>query len=101
MTVYAWPSTLTPQTVAWQIQKAGVRFRRPFAGSVESIEFPGQFWKISVTLPPAKMRNGGEGEAFFARLAGGAERVAVPYWPRLVPRGTGALPGRLVRGIRG
>jgi hypothetical protein len=34
------------------------------------------------------MANGGEGEAFFARLAGGVDRVLVPYWMRQVPRGT-------------
>lgn len=79
---------LTPQSVSWGIQKAAINFRSPFAGSVESVEFPGQFWRISITVPQAKMRNGGQGEAFFSRLAGGAERVRVPYWPRLVPRGT-------------
>jgi hypothetical protein len=88
MATFNWPATLTPQSVAWGIQKSGVSFRSPMGGSLESIEFPGQFWKASVTLAAAKLRNGGEGEAFFSRLAGGSERVLVPYWPRLVPRGT-------------
>lgn len=88
MSTFDWPASLTPQSVAWGIQKAAVGFRSPLAGSLESIEFPGQFWRASVTLAAAKLRNGGEGEAFFSRLAGGAERVRVPYWPRLVPRGT-------------
>lgn len=88
MATFDWPASLTPQTVSWTLQKASVAFRSPFAGSVESIEFPGQFWKISITLPTRKMVYGGEGEAFFARLAGGAERVLVPYWPRRQPAGT-------------
>lgn len=88
MALYAWPDSLTPASASWGIQKAGVQFRSPFAGSVEAVEFPGQYWRVSVTLPQAKLRNGGEAEAFFARLAGGVERVLVPYWPRQQPRGT-------------
>jgi len=77
-----------PQSASWGIQKAGVSFRSPMAGSLESIAFPGEFWRVSITLPAAKMKNGGEAEAFFARLAGGVDRVLVPYWMRSVPRGT-------------
>ena len=88
MATFAWPDSLAPSMVSWIIQKSGVQFRSPFAGSVEAVEFPGQFWRVSVTLAPSKTRNSGEAEAFLARIAGGAERVLVPYWPRLQPRGT-------------
>lgn len=88
MATFNWPASLAPQTTSWGLQKAGAQFRSPFAGSVESVAFPGEFWKVGVQLPARKMREGGEGEAFFARLAGGVDRVLVPYWPRLVPRGT-------------
>ena len=88
MTTFNYPSSLVPQTASWGIQKAGVGFRSPMAGSLETISFPGEFWKVAITLPPGKLANGGEAEAFFARLAGGVDRVLVPYWMRQVPRGT-------------
>lgn len=85
---FDWPSAFEPETVAWQIQKSAVGFRSPMAGSLESVEFPGQFWKVSLTLPPKTMAEAGRSSAFFARLTGGAETVNVPYWPRRVPQGT-------------
>lgn len=88
MATFNYPSAFMPQTASWGIQKAGVSFRSPMAGSLESIAFPGEFWRISITLPPGKLINGGAAEAFFARLAGGVDRVLVPYWMRMVPRGT-------------
>ena len=88
MAAYNWPANLTPQTVSWGIQKAAIQSRSPMAGSVESIEFPGQFWKCSLTLPERKIVPGSAAASFFERLAGGAECVLVPYWPRLVPLGS-------------
>ena len=88
MTTFAWPDALTPQSVSWGIHKAAVQFRSPMGGSVQSVEFPASYWYMSITLPQAKMRNGGAAEAFFSRLAGGVERVLVPYWPRRIPAGT-------------
>jgi hypothetical protein len=86
--IFTYPTSLIPQTASWGIQKAGVGFRSPMAGSYESVAFPGEFWRVAITLPAGKMRNGGEGEAFFGRLAGGVDRVLVPYWMRMAPRGT-------------
>jgi len=88
MATFDWPDALTPRSVSWGIQKAGVQFRSPMAGSVESIEFPGQFWRVSVVVPGELMKNGSSGEAFFGRIAGGVDRVRVPYWQRLRPLGT-------------
>lgn len=88
MATFDWPEALTPASVTWAIQKAGTSFRSPMAGSLESVEFPGQFWKVSVTLPDSLADDGGRAESFFARLAGGTERVRVPYWRRLIPKGT-------------
>jgi hypothetical protein len=88
MATFDWPSVLTPRSVSWGITKAGVQFRSPMAGSIESVEFPGQFWTCSVTLPEFTLSEGGQAEAFFSRLAGGSDRVRVPYWRRLIPRGT-------------
>ena len=85
---YPWPASLPPQTMVWSIQKAGVSFRSPYAGTVESVTFPGWFWKISVTLTPRRARDGGLAEAFFEGLAGGEDAVLVYHWLRPVPRGT-------------
>lgn len=88
MATFAWPANLFPQTVSWGIQKAATQSRSPMAGSVEAIEFPGQFWRCSITLPERSIANGAAASAFFERIAGGVERVLVPYWPRLLPLGT-------------
>jgi hypothetical protein len=85
---FAWPTYLTPQKVSWGIQKAGVQFRSPLGGRVESVEFPGEFWKVSVTLPDLSIDQGSAAAAFFNRMAGGMERVLAPYWLRMVPAGT-------------
>jgi hypothetical protein len=88
--VFDYPSSLTPKTVSWGLRKSVAQFRSPMAGSVQSVEFPGSYWFISITLPEWSMRSGGggEAEAFFARLAGGVDRVRVPYWPRPIPLGS-------------
>lgn len=85
---FSWPTEFTPQLVSWGIQKAGVQFRSPMAGNVESVEFAGSFWKCSVTLPDMTIDEGVSAQAFFARLAGGVDRVFVPYWLRPEPFGT-------------
>lgn len=99
---FDWPAVLEPQDVAWIIQKAVISFRSQMSGSQESIEFPGEFWKISVTVPPRPMNTAGVASAFFARVAGGMEQVNVPYWPRRVPigtmRGSPVLAAGAVRG---
>jgi hypothetical protein len=99
---FAWPTYLTPQKVSWGIQKAGVQFRSPLGGRVESVEFPGEFWKVSVTLPDLTIDEGSAAAAFFNRMAGGMERVLAPYWLRMIPagtlRGSPSLGGPAVQG---
>ena len=85
---FAWPTHLRVETVSWGIKKAGVQFRSAYTGSVEAIEFPGQIWRVSVTLPPRQMYDAGAASAFFMRMAGGMETVLVPYWPRRSMLGT-------------
>lgn len=99
---YFWPVDLPPQTMKWGIAKAGVSFRSPYAGSVESVLFPGWFWRISITLKPRRAKDGGNAEAFFEGLAGGEDVVLVPHWLRPVPRGTlRGLPVVAVPAVRG
>jgi hypothetical protein len=104
MADYDMPAALQPQTMEWGIQKAGVQHRSPFAGSMEAVEFPGDYWTCSLMYPQRKIRNAGQDEAFFARLAGGADRVRVPNFVRPVPlgtlRGTPLLNAEVTRGAR-
>lgn len=104
MATWDYPAALLPKQMEWRTVKAGVQHRSPFNGAVESIEFPGERWELSLTLPPRRAANGGEAEAFFARLAGGVERVRVWHFLRPQPagsmRGTPTLAASAVRGDR-
>lgn len=88
MATWDFPSALTPQLWAWRTVKAGVQFRSPFNGAVESIGFPGARWGISMTLPQSTAADGGLAESFFGRLAGGVERVRMGHLRRPIPAGT-------------
>ena len=99
---YSWPDALPPQLMVWSIQKAGVLMRSPYAGSVESVTFPGWFWKIAVSIKPRRSKNGGLAEAFFEGLAGGDDAVLVYHWLRPIPLGTmRGAPTVAIAGARG
>lgn len=88
MAVWDYPAALVPQHMEWRSLKAGVQFTSPFSSATEGVEFPGERWALSLTLPPCRPANGGLAEAFFQRLAGGAERVRLGHFLRPVPKGT-------------
>lgn len=84
----AWPASMRPESMVWTIQKAGVSFRSPYAGSIEAVTFPGWFWTISATIPNRLSTDGAEVEAFWEGMAGAEDAVLVYHWLRPVPRGT-------------
>lgn len=88
MATWDFPAALTPQLWTWKSVKAGVQFRSPFNGAVETVGFPGARWGISMTLPQSPGASGGQAEAFFALLCGGVERVRMGHLRRPVPNGT-------------
>lgn len=104
MAVFDYPEALFPQAIEWGSTKTGVQHRSPFSGFVESILYPGETWRVSLTLPPAESRGplAAQAEAFFGRLAGGVDRVRVGHFLRPVPlgtmRGTPTLAIATVRG---
>ncbi len=102
MATWDFPLALMPKEIVWRSIKAGVQFRSPFDGTVESIEFPGARWGISLTLPQRSGASGGQPESFFGRLAGGVERVRIWHFQRPQPlgsmRGTPTLNAAAVRG---
>ncbi len=88
MAIFDWPSALKPSAMQWGIVKTSVQFRSPYGGTVEAIDFPGQYWTVGITLPPRRPEQAGLAEAFFERLAGGTDRVRIGHFLRPVPRGT-------------
>lgn len=103
MTTFAWPSSVIPADLSWGIAKSAFQFRSPFGASPpQTVEFPGAYWRVSLSLPDMDKRDGGFMAALFYRLAGGVDRVQVPFWPRMVPlgslRGTPVLATQANRG---
>jgi hypothetical protein len=102
--VHDYPTALLPQVLEWASIKAGVQHQSPFNGGLEAVEFPGERWRANLTLPTWHARNAKAAlaEAFFARLAGGVERVRLHHFMRPVPagtlRGTPTLAAAAVRG---
>jgi hypothetical protein len=90
MAIFDYPEALMPQNMEWGSIKAGVQHRSPFNGSLEAVEFPGERWRISLTLRPAPARldRAPLAEAFFGRLAGGVHRVRLRHFLSPAPRGT-------------
>lgn len=90
MAVFDYPDSLYPQSMEWGSTKSGVQYRSPLSAWTESVIFPGEFWRVSLTLPPAESRGrvAGLAEAFFGRLSGGVDRVRVGHFMRPVPLGT-------------
>lgn len=88
MATFDLPSSLKPATMEWGSIKAGVQFRSPFNGSVESVEFPGERWRASLTFNLGTPDLAAQAEAFFARVAGGTERVRLRHFLRPAPLGT-------------
>lgn len=90
MAVFDYPDTLLPQAMEWASVKAGVQHRSPFNGTLEAVAFPGERWRVSLTL--ARARAGSDraalAEAFFGRLAGGVDQVRLRHFLRPIPRGT-------------
>ena len=88
MATFDLPSSLKPATMEWGSIKAGVQFRSPFNGNVESVEFPGERWRASLTFSLGTPDLAAQAEAFFARVAGGSERVRLRHFLRPAPVGT-------------
>lgn len=88
MAVFDLPISLKPSTMEWGTVKAGVQHRSPFNGSLESVEFPGERWRVSLSFNLGAAHLAGTAEAFFGRLAGGSDRVRLRHFLRPQPQGT-------------
>jgi hypothetical protein len=88
MATFDLPSSLMPAAMEWGNIKAGIQHRSPFNGTVESVEFPGERWRASLTFNLGTPDLAAQAEAFFARVAGGSERVRLRHFLRPAPLGS-------------
>lgn len=87
MAVLDWPEKWIPQASSFQLVRASQQFRSPLNGTIQAIDFPGERWQLSATLPERRQSAGLQ--SFLNQLAGGANRVRVwPFHMNGVPRGT-------------
>ena len=86
----AWPDSLYPAGLEWRLMKAGTQFRSPFTGSLQAIDFVGEYWSV-------RMQFKGEGarrpfspllDSWLGYLAGGVNQTDVYHWARPIPIGT-------------
>lgn len=94
--------------VDFGLQKAGLQFRGPFNGTLQSVDFVADRWVAGIMLPPTLRANAGAIEAFANMLVGGVNRVRLPHLgsgtsrepfvPRGTLRGTPTLRLAAVRG---
>ena len=86
-----WPAALAPSACEWRLQKAGLQFRSPFSGSLQSIDFIGERWVVGLTFPASTIGNSGALAALLTWLAGGVNMIDIwRFGPAEVvqPRGT-------------
>lgn len=88
MAVFDWPVALTPARCAIGSQGSGEQFRGAYNGNLQVVDFVGERWVMSVTLPQARRVNAGRVEALFFQLRGGVHRVRAHHFGRPVPIGT-------------
>lgn len=90
MAIFDFPVDLMPSTFEWGSDKAAVQHTSPFTRAVESVEFPGERWRVGLGMPTWRASNpkAALAEAFFGRLAGGSERVRLWHLRRPQPLGT-------------
>lgn len=91
MTVYAWPATRD-----WAASRFELRvlpnlrvFTGAYTANTDVLDLLGERWVASIDLPPTESQLlGGEREAFFDRLKGAANKVALWNLRRPAPMGT-------------
>lgn len=88
MATYDLPAALLPQVASFGLQKAGMQFRSPFNGALQSIDLAAERWMCSITTPPKSHAAAGAAEAYLNLLAGGVNRVRIWHPARPVPAGT-------------
>jgi hypothetical protein len=104
MSTYDWPESLVPRDFSAGIEANQLTPTSPFTKSVSVIDFLGERWRFSMSLPPALRDDAGVRAALFAKLRGKANKVNLWNMARPVPigtmRGTPALNGAHAQGAQ-
>ena len=88
MTTYAWPGW-SPNAFQMRIEPNAFTFTSPYSKTTQSIDFLGERWSVILDLPPdVDPVVGAAREAFFDRLRGPTNLVALWDLRRTVPQGT-------------
>ena len=90
MTTYTYPSDLiyVPASVEWKLAPNVGMFTSPFSGQVQTTEMPGARWIAVLNFVPHRNDDRAAVEAWFTRLRGPANRIALWHPVRPAPRGT-------------
>jgi hypothetical protein len=88
MSTFVWPSAWCPQSVEMALVPNTRVHTSPYTQDVQVIDLIGERWRIAFTLPGGQHYKGAAIEAYFARLRGRSNRVALPNFLRMRPRGT-------------
>jgi hypothetical protein len=88
MSTYDWPESLVHRDFSAGIEANQLTPTSPFTKSVSVIDFLGERWRFSLSLPPAARDDAGVRAALFAKLRGKANKVNLWNMARPVPLGT-------------
>jgi hypothetical protein len=89
MTTLSWPATWLPTAFEMRVVPNTRTFASPYSGSTQVLDLGGERWAATFTLPPVNNRaDGAAREAFFDRLAGGVDDVALWHFRHAAPMGT-------------
>ena len=89
MSVFTWPASMTPRRMQLRVVPNVLTFTSPYSKSVYPVDLMGDYWRMQIDLSPGNSaRTGGSVEAFFDRLKGPTNQVALWNFRRPVPLGT-------------
>ncbi len=90
MTTLSWPSLTVagPGSLDWSLVPNTITFESPLSGSMQTVEFPGARWKVSMSMDNLQEADTALLQAMLVQLRGRAGRLALHNFARPTPRGT-------------
>jgi hypothetical protein len=90
MSTYTWPAAWVPTRFNLFVRPNERAFAGYYSGQSQVLDLLGESWVANLTLPPGitDSGTGAELEAFFNRLRGRSNTIALWHLKRPVPRGT-------------
>lgn len=87
MTAYAWPAAWEPASCSVRLVPNVREYPSPYTSAWSGVDLLGEYFAMTVKLPPFLRANSGAVEAFFNRLRG-VHTVTAHHFARPVPLGT-------------